>query len=175
MKIPTNESEQCFSLHLPNCWNAIQSAIYQIRQDNSEQAITFLKSAQESLGYFKHEPAERSSKTVFNQVIKNDERIPADSQRAISKSQLLWSYRLEAKSGYYIKASCEEEATSHARDVSHDTAGFTSELWKPDYPAEEPDLDDLLPDWADYHPNESDYWIAEYPEAQPGLAPEEFY
>lgn len=28
----------------------------------------------------------------------------------------------------------------------------------------EPDVDDSLPQWADYYPNESDYLIAEYPE-----------
>jgi hypothetical protein len=84
---------------------------------------------------------------------------------------------LEVKSGYYIKASCEEEAIALMQEMfPHDTAGFTSELWKPDYPAEdlEPDLDDSLPDWADYYPNESDYWIAEYPEViNPDLAREE--
>lgn len=29
---------------------------------------------------------------------------------------------------------------------------------------QEPDVDDSLPQWTDYYSNESDYWIAEYPE-----------
>lgn len=29
----------------------------------------------------------------------------------------------------------------------------------------EPDVDDSLPQWADHYSNESDYWIAEHPEA----------
>lgn len=49
MKTPTSEPDQVQSFHLPNCYNCIQAAIYQIEQGNSEQAITFLKSAQATL------------------------------------------------------------------------------------------------------------------------------
>lgn len=35
----------------------------------------------------------------------------------------------------------------------------------------EPDVDDSLPEWANYYANESDYLLAEYPEAfNPDLA-----
>lgn len=78
---------------------------------------------------------------------------------------------LEARQGYYIKASCEEEAIAlMLTQFPHDTAGFTCELWE----AQEPDLDDSLPQWADYYSNESDYRVAEYPEViNPDLAHEE--
>jgi len=57
------------------------------------------------------------------------------------------------------------------QEMFHDTAGFTSELWKPDYPAEdlEPDLDDLLPDWADYTPTSRIIGLPSTEVNQPGL------
>jgi len=91
-------------------------------------------------GYFK--PAERSSKT-FNQVIKNDER-PATRNEPFLNPNCFG--HTDGGQEYYIKASCEEEAIALMQEMfPHDTAGFTSELWKPDYPAEdlEPDLDDV--------------------------------
>uniref|UniRef100_B8HMV0 Uncharacterized protein n=1 Tax=Cyanothece sp. (strain PCC 7425 / ATCC 29141) TaxID=395961 RepID=B8HMV0_CYAP4 len=42
------ESE-IFDLHLPNCWNSIQSALWQLQQGNPEQAKQFLEAAQRSL------------------------------------------------------------------------------------------------------------------------------
>jgi hypothetical protein len=74
---------------------------------------------------------------------------------------------LEARQGYYLKAETETNAIAQMSQMfPHDTAGFTVELWKPDTSAEdlEPDVDDSLPQWAGYYGNESDYWIAEYPE-----------
>jgi hypothetical protein len=48
MKIPTSELEQQ-RFHLPNCWNCIQAAIFQIEKGNPQRATQFLESAQESL------------------------------------------------------------------------------------------------------------------------------
>lgn len=45
--IPQNEAQ---GLHLPNTWNCIQSAIYQLEQQNNPaSAIAALKAAQKSL------------------------------------------------------------------------------------------------------------------------------
>lgn len=49
MKTSTSEPDQVQRLHLPNCYNYIQAAIYQIEQGNPQQAIAFLKSAQATL------------------------------------------------------------------------------------------------------------------------------
>ncbi len=49
MKTSTSEQDRVQRLHLPNCYNCIQAAIYQIEQGNTEQAIAFLKSAQATL------------------------------------------------------------------------------------------------------------------------------
>jgi len=84
--------------------NAIHRLSTKSGRTTSEQAITFLKFRPRIAlgGYFKHEPAERSSKTVFNQVIKtmNEYRLTRNEPFLNPN----WSYRLEVKSGYYIKA-----------------------------------------------------------------------
>jgi cellobiose-specific phosphotransferase system component IIA len=36
-------------LHLPNAWNSIQSALYQLQQGNTTSAIAFLERAKSSL------------------------------------------------------------------------------------------------------------------------------
>lgn len=49
MKTATSEAGQIQRLHIPNCWNCIQAAIFQIETGNPEQAISFLKPAQKTL------------------------------------------------------------------------------------------------------------------------------
>uniref|UniRef100_B8HYZ6 Uncharacterized protein n=1 Tax=Cyanothece sp. (strain PCC 7425 / ATCC 29141) TaxID=395961 RepID=B8HYZ6_CYAP4 len=40
---------EVYDLHLPNCWNAVQSALYQLQQGNPDRAKVFLEAAQRSL------------------------------------------------------------------------------------------------------------------------------
>jgi len=95
----------------------------------------------------------------------------------ISKSQLLWSYRLGGQERVLHQASCEGRASpTHAGCFLHDTAGFTSELWKPIISRRlGARLGRLVAGLGGLLPQQVSYWIAEYPEViSPDLAREEF-
>jgi len=134
------------------------------RKGNPERDRIFKVCPRIALGYFKHEPAERS-KTVFNQVIKTMKEYRLTRNEPYLNPNCFGHTDLEVQSSYYIKAECEEEAIARPRCFP---ATVLDSLLNSGNPTQ------AQKTWSqitmthyhngDYYANESDYWVAEYPE-----------
>jgi len=158
MKI-TSELEQQ-RLHLPNCWNAIQSAIYQIEKGNPE-GLRNSWSLPRNRWAAILDANQQSSKQYSTSGLKtmNEYRL---TQRTISP-KCFGQTDLEARQGY-LKARVRRKRSPSCKrcfpttlldsQLNSETRHKRRDL--------EPDTEDSLPQWANYYANR--YWVAEYPE-----------